>query len=135
MMDATTIWTGTALLSVAFIYWGIIRPARANLIRISFDDVAITKVSKDQVTSINFADIVAVRYEYSAIGGFLAVWVLLDGEGQTFELASDGGRVEELPAILESALPGFSVKDLEKKFEDGDVEDAIDVWKRGRPEL
>jgi hypothetical protein len=57
------------------------------------------------------------------------VWEFIDKNARSLSVDGNAKGVDEVLTSLEKSLVGFSLADLKRKFDEGDVEDAIDVWK------
>lgn len=75
------------------------------------------------------ADVARIKYHYHAVVGFVAVWEFIDKNARSLLVDGDAKGAGDLLAGLEKSLSGFSLADFKRKFDEGDVEDAIDVCK------
>ena len=82
-----------------------------------------------KIEQMPIADIGEIKYHYQAVVGFVAVWEFIDKNARSLSVDGNAKGVDEVLTSLEKSLVGFSLADLKRKFDEGDVEDAIDVWK------
>ena len=90
---------------------------------------AIVKKHRGDIEQMPIADIAQIRYHYHAVVGFIAVWEFIDKNARSLRVDGDAKGVEDLLAGLEKSLAGFSLADFKRQFDEGGVEEAIDVWK------
>lgn len=91
-------------------------------------DGALVKKSRGKVEQIPVADISRIKYHYHAVVGFVAVWEFV-GRGRRSVLVSGEAKgIDAVLASLEGSLPGFSLAEFRRQFDEGDVEDSLDVW-------
>ena len=77
-------------------------------------------------------ELAQIKYHYHAVVGFTAVWEFISVSGRSFTVATYSNTMPKALAELEGRLRNFSVEDFNRKFQEGDVEDTLDVWSAGR---
>lgn len=70
-----------------------------------------------------------INYHYHAAVGFLSNWEFVDKEGRCLDVDGKAIGMSKVLSILDSSLSGFSLSDFKKQFEDGDIEDVLNVWR------
>lgn len=76
------------------------------------------------------SEVSAIKFSYHAVVGFIGVWEFIGNNGRVLCISSEAKGIKETLRQIEIALPGFSLRELERKFQAGDVEDTLDVWQR-----
>jgi hypothetical protein len=77
---------------------------------------------------MELANLAEIKFHYHAVVGFLCVWEFVAKSGVSLEHSSSHIS-ERLLQALEQSIPGFTAADFHRKFEDGDVEDSLEVWR------
>ena len=89
----------------------------------------ILKKYRGQTEELPLSDISEIKYHYHAVVGFIAVWEFIGKSGRSLLVDAKANGIDDVLTNLEQLLPGFSLADFKRRFDKGDVEDAIDVWK------
>ena len=113
---------GCAALIAGAIY--LLRPEQVFL-----RDQTILKKHKGRREQMSIVDISEIRYHYHAVVGFVAVWEFVARGGKSLSVDGKAKGIDDVLRGLEKSLPGFSLVDFKRKFDEGDVEDTIDVWR------
>jgi hypothetical protein len=95
--------------------------------RLTIEDGRIIKRRWWKVETIELADLAEIKFHYHAVVGFVCVWEFVTKSG----VSLDHGAVHidrGLLTSLERAIPGFAQADFDRRFEEGDVEDTVEVW-------
>lgn len=70
-----------------------------------------------------------IIFHYHAAVGFVGTWEFVSTSGKSLEIDSKANGMNKVLSFLENELENFSINEFDKKFEDGDVVDSIDVWR------
>lgn len=80
---------------------------------------------------IPLADLKVIYYHYSAAVGIMDFqWEFCSNDGRKIKADIFTFGRSRLLRHLEGNLPGFSMLRFKLLFEDGDVDDTLEVWKR-----
>jgi len=114
-----------AIAFVAFVAWAVypLRPEKVFL-----RDGTLVKKHKGKVEEIRVSDISGIKYHYQAVVGFVAVWEFIGRGSKSVSVGSEAKGIDAVLGSLEKSLPGFSLAEFRRQFDEGDVEDSIDVW-------
>ena len=110
----------------AFITWAIY-PLLPE--KISLRDQTIIWKYRGKQEQMPISDISEIKYHYHAVVGFVAVWEFIDRSAKRLLVHGEAKGIETVLSSLENALTGFSLVEFQRKFDEGDVQDVIDVWK------
>jgi len=81
-----------------------------------------------KIEAIELADLAEIKFHYHAVVGFTCVWEFVSRSGVS--LQHESAHISEtLLAELERFVPGFTRSDFHRKFEEGDVEDSLEIWR------
>lgn len=89
---------------------------------------AILKKYRGHTEELPLSDLSQIKYHYHAVVGFVAVWEFIAKTGKSLVVDAKANGIDDVLNKLEELLPGFSLAEFKRKFDKGDVEDAIDVW-------
>lgn len=92
-------------------------------------DGKIVKKHKRSTEQLQLSHLSEIKFHYHAVVGFIGIWEFIDKAGASLKVDTNAKGIKELIASLDKELPGFSSKEFDRKFREGDVEDSIDVWK------
>ena len=122
------LWAVAATALAIFVTWAIYQllPEKVFL-----RDGRIVKKYRGMVEEIRISDIFEIRYHYHAVVGCVAVWEFIGRNEKRILVDGRAKGIDSVFSNLERVLPGFSLAEFNRKFDEGDVEDAIDVWKAG----
>jgi hypothetical protein len=112
---------------------GLIAWVAYNLLpeKVLLRNQTIVKKYRGKIEQMPLSDVSQIRYHYHAVVGFVAVWEFIDKNAASLSVDAKAKGVDDVLSGLEKFLPGFSLAEFKRKFGEGDVEDAIDVWKAG----
>lgn len=122
VLSALLLATGLA----AFIAWVVYQLLPA---KVYVRDRTIVKKHGRKVEYMPISDISAINYHYHAAVGFSAVWEFVDRNARSLVVDVEAKGVGAVLGALEKVLPGFALTEFKQKFDAGDVEDSIEVWK------
>jgi len=81
--------------------------------------------------SIKLSELSEINYHYqAAVGLFVSVWELKDIYGKEIIFSWPTLGKTALLEELENQLEGFSLKNFQKLFDEGDVDDTLELWKK-----
>ena len=126
MIPAIVLAAVAAIGFAAFIAWAVypLLPEKVFL-----RDQAIVRKYKGTVEGIQISEISEIKYHYHAVVGFVAVWEFIGRNSKTLLVGGEAKGIDAVLGNLEKVLPGFSLAEFNRKFDEGDVEDVIHVWK------
>ena len=78
--------------------------------------------------SMRLADLESVHFHYQAVVGFAGAWEFIDTSGRSLSVGGYTFR-RKLIRQLAQHLPGVSESEFERLFNEGDVEDSLEVWR------
>ncbi|QDH68912.1 hypothetical protein [Marilutibacter alkalisoli] len=117
------------LLIAVAVLWGAI-VALPERVRLRGDRIVVRRGLR--LESIAVADIRAIRFHYHAVVGFVSVWELVSRHGCSLMIEGRAWGARSVLGALEVRLPGFSLQELDRQFEQGDVEDTLELWRLPR---
>lgn len=97
---------------------------------VSYENGMVCKESKGKKQYLSINELSVIKFSYHAVIGFVGVWEFTGNSGRVVCVSSETKGISEVLRSLETELPGFSLKEFERKLEEGDVEDSLDVWQR-----
>lgn len=80
---------------------------------------------------IALAELAQINFHYQAVVGFIGVWEFVSQSGQSFTVETYSNRVPKGLVVLEKLLPNFSASVFDQQFQEGDIEDTLEVWRAG----
>ena len=95
---------------------------------LNFMDGVLIKKQKWRVERLPVAELASIRFHYHAVVGFVCVWEFVAASGHIISLYRNS-MDKKLIALLEKNVPNFSASKFYADFEQGDVEDTLEVWK------
>lgn len=114
------------MVAAVFLVWVVYQmlPEKVFLL-----DGKIVKKHKRNTEQLHLSHLSEIKFHYHAVVGFLGMWEFIDNAGVSLKVDANAKGIKDLIASLDRELPGFSAKEFDRKFREGDVEDSIDVWK------
>lgn len=79
--------------------------------------------------SMPLAEIAQIDFHYHAVVGFVSAWEFVSHSGAKLLVDGDARGIAAALQALEKNLAGFSMAQFKQQFEEGDVEDSIEVWR------
>ena len=116
----------TAIAFGAFVAWALYQLLRE---KVFLCDQAIVTKYRGKEAQMPISDIAEIKYHYHAVVGFVAVWEFIGVNADRLLVRGDAKGIETVLSTLERVITGFSLNEFNRKFDQGDVEDVIDVWK------
>jgi hypothetical protein len=126
-MNTYLVVAALAVVFLPFVGW-VIWESKPD--RVSYVNGVVLKKTKGKKESVALSELLAIKFSYHAVVGFIGVWEFIGSNGRVVCVSSEAKGVKETLRQIESALPGFSLQDFERKFQAGSVEDTLDVWQR-----
>ena len=82
-----------------------------------------------KVKTIDLSELIEIKFHYHAVVGYIAVWEFIDRNNTSLTIDQKEIGIKKVLGFLENNLDGFSLKDFDRMFKEGDVEDTLDIWK------
>ena len=127
-MSEFTIWISLLCFVVLFIAY-MIWVGRPDIENIVCADGILTKTKNKDEESMELSNLYEIKYHYHAVVGFISEWEFIDKYGKSLRVDGEIPGIDKVLAQLEELLPKFSLNEFKKKFDAGDMEDSIDVWR------
>ena len=125
-MQADVLIANIALAVVAVTLVWLIYTAWPETLRIK--DGLLIKRHRFHTETMPLANLASVQFHYQAVIYFACVWEFTDTSGRTLSVGGFTFR-RRLIRQLALHLPGFSEREFDRLFDDGDVEDSLEVWR------
>ena len=100
-----------------------------DLAYIKADNIQIKCYRPFQIQKIFLKELIEINYHYHAVVGFVALWEFLDKDGNSIDVSPGTLGLKQTLRGLENNLSGFSLKNFDQMFKDGDVQDILNIWK------
>ncbi|MCG7547540.1 MULTISPECIES: hypothetical protein [Pseudoalteromonas] len=82
------------------------------------------------VECLEISELTKISYHYHAIVGFVAIWELVDSQGNKLVIDGRAKDVWQVMSELQHFLPEFTLENFDSAFASGDIVDTLEIWQQ-----